>query len=83
MVSTVSQSLIFAGHCINHLRQALQCHADLTPMEWQKTGNKLVLNTETKHTCRNFEKVHAWARENAVDVGELNLVKGGQLFVVD
>ncbi|KAK2049015.1 hypothetical protein LZ31DRAFT_591067 [Colletotrichum somersetense] len=49
-------------HCIEHIRQALQCHADLTPLvyswdEDKRSGNPIWMST---HTCRNFEKLLAW-----------------------
>ncbi|KAF2758135.1 hypothetical protein EJ05DRAFT_500653 [Pseudovirgaria hyperparasitica] len=71
------------GHCINHLRLAIQCHADLTPMEWKLSGNKVVLNTATQHTCRDFEKIDAWAVERRTRFEDIESVKNGSLIVVD
>ncbi|KAK1755397.1 hypothetical protein QBC47DRAFT_401566 [Echria macrotheca] len=71
------------GHCINHIRQAIQCHADLTPMEWKLVGNRVILDTSTPHTCRNFEKIHRWASERSTDFDGIEMVKNGTLFIVD
>ncbi|KAJ5997961.1 hypothetical protein N7522_009621 [Penicillium canescens] len=71
------------GHCINHLRQAIQCHADLTPMEWTLTGNKLILSTDTMHTCRNFEVIHDLAIKRRSDYNEKELIVNGSIFIVD
>ncbi|KAJ6201205.1 hypothetical protein J3E72DRAFT_182111, partial [Bipolaris maydis] len=48
-------------HCFDHIRQSLQCHSDLTPMEWERKSDKLILRTETPHTCRDFGKIWKWA----------------------
>ncbi|KAE8163765.1 hypothetical protein BDV40DRAFT_299109 [Aspergillus tamarii] len=71
------------GHCINHLRQAIQCHADLTPMEWIFVDRKIILNTATQHTCRNFNKIHEWAWQRRTNFEEVEAVRNGSLFVVD
>ncbi|KAF2636764.1 hypothetical protein P280DRAFT_532831 [Massarina eburnea CBS 473.64] len=71
------------GHCINHIRQAIQCHADLTPMEWKQSGNSVILNTATQHTCRDFSKVHEWAMQRRTKFEDIQSVKNGSLFVVD
>ncbi|KAI1169579.1 hypothetical protein F4777DRAFT_203283 [Nemania sp. FL0916] len=71
------------GHCVNHIRQALQCHADLTPMEWKQEGLKVILKTETKHTCRNWEKIDAWARSRRTDFDSIEAYNNGSLVIVD
>ncbi|KAE8140094.1 hypothetical protein BDV38DRAFT_240974 [Aspergillus pseudotamarii] len=76
-------SLTSVGHCINHLRQAIQCHADLTPMEWIFVDRKIILNTATHHTCRNFNKIHEWAWQRRTNFEEVEAVRNGSLFVVD
>jgi hypothetical protein len=68
---------------VNHLRQALQCHADLTPMEWERVGNKLILNTATHHTCRDFNRIHEWARQRETKFDNIESVVNGSIFVVD
>jgi len=57
---------IHINHCLDHLRQALQCHADLTPMNWARKDDKLILNDKSVHTCRNFHMVHEWAAKREV-----------------
>ncbi|KAI1262342.1 hypothetical protein F5Y18DRAFT_430241 [Xylariaceae sp. FL1019] len=69
------------GHCINHLRQAIQCHADLTPMQWDLVGDKIILRSDTLHTCRNFDKIHAWATRKSTIYGES--IRNGSLAIVD
>lgn len=71
------------GHCINHLRQAIQCHGDLTPMEWKQVGNKIILNTQTRHTCRDFDRIHKWAAQRQTKFEDIESISNGSLFVVD
>ncbi|KAI1349996.1 hypothetical protein F5Y01DRAFT_316149 [Xylaria sp. FL0043] len=71
------------NHCINHIRQSLQCHADLTPMEWQLEGSKVILKTDTPHTCRDFEKIHAWARSHRTRFEEIQSWRNASLRIVD
>ncbi|KAI0187049.1 hypothetical protein EV127DRAFT_437226 [Xylaria flabelliformis] len=71
------------GHCINHIRQSLQCHADLTPMEWKLHGNKLILKTDTAHTCRNFDKIHAWTASYRTQFENIQSWRNASLRIVD
>ncbi|KAI3322300.1 hypothetical protein HD806DRAFT_501649 [Xylariaceae sp. AK1471] len=71
------------GHCINHIRQALQCHADLTPMEWKLDGSKIILKTDTRHTCRDWDKIHGWASSRQIDFDSIESLRNGSLVIVD
>ncbi|KAK0610740.1 hypothetical protein B0T14DRAFT_412240, partial [Immersiella caudata] len=55
------------AHCINDLRQALQCSADITPMIYDRTllNGRIAYdpNFEVRRTCRNWDKINNWARE--------------------
>ncbi|KAF9522204.1 hypothetical protein CPB83DRAFT_777449, partial [Crepidotus variabilis] len=72
--STVADEMLMSddhiSHCVDALRQALMCAADITPMSWrwkpEAQEAKLVVN-DVPHTCRNFEKVKQWAKENHLD----------------
>ncbi|KAE9373171.1 hypothetical protein N431DRAFT_557355 [Stipitochalara longipes BDJ] len=73
-------------HCINHLRQAIQCHSDLTPMQWYLVGDRIILKTETRHMCRNFENIHNWAvqkKSKIYNKEDIRAMKNGSLFIVD
>ncbi|WQF84154.1 Putative mycotoxin biosynthesis protein UstYa [Colletotrichum destructivum] len=50
------------NHCIDHLRQALQCHADLTPLnyKWSEEHDRALPTWSSKHTCRDFDKMLRW-----------------------
>lgn len=70
-------------HCINHIRQALQCQSDLTPMEWKLEGNKVILKTDTMHTCRDWTKIHEWASSRQTDFDAIESYKNKTLILVD
>lgn len=71
-------------HCINHLRQAIQCHSDLTPMQWLLDGDKVILNTNTRHTCRDFERVREWAATHQTNfTAHDSVLREGTLHFVD
>ncbi|KAJ5689015.1 hypothetical protein N7462_003407 [Penicillium macrosclerotiorum] len=52
-------------HCIDYLRQGIQCSADLTPLgyEWNEDYQVPFPLFKEKHTCRDFEKIKSWAME--------------------
>ncbi|KAJ5186109.1 hypothetical protein N7491_006020 [Penicillium cf. griseofulvum] len=52
-------------HCIDHLRQALMCHVDVTPIPvlWAEKEDRPLNDFQVEHTCRNFWKVKDWAIE--------------------
>ncbi|EMF17923.1 uncharacterized protein SEPMUDRAFT_32895, partial [Sphaerulina musiva SO2202] len=48
-------------HCVDYLRQYVQCNADLSPMwaHWNDVYG-LVVTPYTPHTCRDFDALHRW-----------------------
>jgi hypothetical protein len=51
-------------HCIEQLRQAVQCHSDMTPVPlFTIDGKKGLFTHSTTHTCRDFEAVKRWRDE--------------------
>lgn len=46
-------------------------------------GDKIILNTDTRHTCRNFESIHSWAIQRKTDLNSIEMVKNGTLTIVD
>ena len=59
------QLLSFLEHCLDYLRQIVQCGSDLTPLPivWAEGAGRAVPNFEQPHTCRNFEKIRQWATD--------------------
>lgn len=57
--------LMILEHCIDSIRQSLQCSADLTPVPWvgmSGSSGKISPNiSQVHHKCRNWEAIHQWA----------------------
>jgi Mycotoxin biosynthesis protein UstYa len=58
---------IHIDHCLNHIRQNLQCHPDLSPAAMTKqissTGDVFFLGNSEKHTCRDWNEIRRWVDE--------------------
>ena len=54
------------AHCIDAIRQSLMCAADITPYTWTWEPAIGTYRNQVKnpHTCRNWEVLHEWVREN-------------------
>ncbi|KAM7192632.1 protein of unknown function (DUF3328) domain containing protein [Rhypophila sp. PSN 637] len=55
-------------HCYDALRQSLMCSADITPLPWQWVGKEQQAKEVARvvHTCRDFEALRTWGKENAL-----------------
>jgi len=63
---------LHATHCIEVLRQALTCNADLTPYLLYKTPNAESPVTEdfnANHKCKRFDLIMDWMKENSAAGG--------------
>ncbi|KAK4626569.1 hypothetical protein CLAFUW4_05189 [Fulvia fulva] len=60
---TAHSHRLHTDHCIDHIRQFVQCHADLTPLtfSWSDEKDNIVADWDALHTCRNFSKIQEWA----------------------
>ncbi|PYI28114.1 hypothetical protein BP00DRAFT_351923, partial [Aspergillus indologenus CBS 114.80] len=60
-------------HCLDYLRQVVQCQSDLTPLTffWSDQVNATLPNFGDTHTCRDFKAIHEWSMQRrAVHPGE-------------
>jgi hypothetical protein len=71
-------------HCIDRIRQGIQCHADVATLHWNwKDASQLAsvvvpegklginfIDMGSTHVCRNFEAIQVWARERNLDDGD-------------
>ncbi|KAJ6115581.1 hypothetical protein N7523_005998 [Penicillium sp. IBT 18751x] len=57
--------IIHLDHCINIIRQSLQCFSDVTPyvFQWSEEAQAVHAYANVVHTCRNFDGVREWALE--------------------
>jgi len=64
-------------HCIDNLRQVLMCSADvgIITYEWVRGFSIPYPNFNTKHKCRNFEKVIDWGMTHAARTPLSHLVR--------
>ncbi|KAK7018422.1 hypothetical protein R3P38DRAFT_2982688 [Favolaschia claudopus] len=55
-------------HCIGAIRQSLMCHADITPIVWQWSPRyqEAEQRDDVVHTCRDFDRIKAWAKERSM-----------------
>ncbi|KAF5866553.1 hypothetical protein ETB97_011438 [Aspergillus alliaceus] len=55
-------------HCADIVRQALMCHADTTIITWGYPieGTTLRPNYSLPRTCRDYDSIIAWGRENEI-----------------
>lgn len=68
LVFTDSANHGFSDHCLDYIRQSVQCSGDLTTMtfNFQAARGRLVADFDALHTCRKFDSFHDWALERAI-----------------
>ncbi|KAL2060282.1 hypothetical protein VTL71DRAFT_9677 [Oculimacula yallundae] len=67
--------LVHVYHCIDQLRQSIQCHSDLTPVPLfsaEVPQKKFFTPHSVDHTCRDFEAVKSWVAERNKDKTPFN-----------
>jgi hypothetical protein len=47
-------------HCLDHIRQQLMCHADMTPIPviWYEGHGRSFVQSDVVHTCRDWDALH-------------------------
>lgn len=55
-------------HCIDTIRQSLMCASDVTPLPfvWSKDDQRTLEVARVLHTCRDFEAIKEWGKQNHV-----------------
>ena len=58
------------GHCLDYLRQVVQCHGDMTPLTlfYDSSQSGYSFNHAVVHECRNFDSIYSWAVEHSADL---------------
>ncbi|KAG1768902.1 hypothetical protein EV702DRAFT_979146, partial [Suillus placidus] len=64
-------------HCIEMIRQSIMCNADVTMITWYWVQGHTVPypNFNTRHRCRNFEKIIDWSVEHAIHIDESEVTR--------
>lgn len=69
------QNVFHVEHCLDFLRQLVQCTSDLTPIPlvYSKGAGMAIPDFEQLHTCRSFEPILHWAlKQNEDALGTVN-----------
>jgi hypothetical protein len=60
-------------HCLNHIRQSLQCHPDLSPIALKqlrkRDGEIFFLGNAKAHTCADWGAIKKWIDGRLVEFG--------------
>ncbi|RYP48598.1 hypothetical protein DL768_005553 [Monosporascus sp. mg162] len=56
-------------HCVETVRQVLECGANMTPlpMRWDDGAGVPLADSERQHTCRNYQDLLRWAENRYAD----------------
>ncbi|KAI7475361.1 hypothetical protein KC351_g10143 [Hortaea werneckii] len=62
---------IHVDHCVDYLRQVVQCQGDVTPLayHWNAELQTGFPEFGATHTCRNFEMIDEWALARTMYLG--------------
>ena len=69
LVDESRQNVFHVEHCLDFLRQLVQCTSDLTPIPlvYSKGAGFPIPDFEQVHTCRSFEPILEWALKQNED----------------
>ena len=71
-----------SDHCIDNLRQYVQCHAGIGLETWKWLPNRKipwpVLSTE--EVCVDWDYCHSWVRQRSVSTEDMKSQRGGHLL---
>ncbi|PYI06045.1 hypothetical protein BO78DRAFT_275978, partial [Aspergillus sclerotiicarbonarius CBS 121057] len=61
-VPTFTQHVGKVDHCVEMLRQTVQCQSDLTPVPhiWSPEKEMYLADTSLEHTCRDYDAIMEW-----------------------
>lgn len=51
-----------SDHCIDAIRQYIQCHMDMTPINlvWSENKGGILPDFRQTHTCKSYHEAHEW-----------------------
>jgi hypothetical protein len=75
-IDETPQNIFHIEHCLDFLRQLVQCSSDLTPIPlvYSKGAGFPIPDFEQVHTCRSFDSIRKWALKQNEDT--LSTVEG-------
>ncbi|KAI1776747.1 hypothetical protein F4818DRAFT_411754 [Hypoxylon cercidicola] len=59
---------LHVDHCVEYLRQRLMCTADvgIVPFVWAGKSGRLTADMDRMHTCRDYEAVRKFVKQNSI-----------------
>ncbi|EQL01883.1 hypothetical protein OCS_02407 [Ophiocordyceps sinensis CO18] len=69
------------AHCFDYLRQALMCNGDVNigPIGWEETTETYIADLDGVKECRNFDRIHRWAKLHDVPNAPGNAAELGRV----
>ncbi|CAJ2509453.1 Uu.00g144790.m01.CDS01 [Anthostomella pinea] len=75
-VNRTAPKALHIDHCVNSIREAMMCSADITPIPFH-TVNETDLHVfpelAATHTCRDFDAIREWARPRQVEAWKMDI----------
>lgn len=67
-------------HCLETVRRDILCHADTSATTWEWIeASQMTIRPETRHVCRNFDKISEWAYARHVEANQRMHVENGRI----
>lgn len=67
-------------HCLETVRRDVLCHADTAATTWEWVeATQMTIRPETRHVCRDFDKLSDWAYGRHVAANQRSHVEGGKV----
>jgi hypothetical protein len=65
---SADETRIHDHHCVDLVRQALMCNADISPIQWEMNERFGVAlpSAKTAHTCRKWDNIMRWAEQHKI-----------------
>jgi hypothetical protein len=77
--------MLHVNHCVEHLRQAVVCYADVSTVfwTWSEPKKKTLAYVRVAHTCRDFGVVKEWAGRRSIKghFDDTVFIEGGPVHV--
>ncbi|KAJ7775804.1 hypothetical protein B0H14DRAFT_2631836 [Mycena olivaceomarginata] len=69
-IKIVERAREHVSHCVDWIRESIMCHSDTSVIVWQWNGRvqQSMPKARIPHTCRNFEPIQKWGRQNQMVV---------------
>lgn len=67
-------------HCLETVRRDVLCHADTAATTWEWVeASQMTIRPETRHVCRDFDRISEWAYARHVGGNQRSHVEAGRV----